>query len=518
LKRDSVGTKSQGDLAPKDLEANKQAGADLARLYSTIVERYAMCFDRPEDRLRFLNNTIIRQKKRQEQIRESLRPLRFLEKTRFYRWILEGRLYCTILEELTALARQLPANQRSPMMQVEVPLSARLFFFFREARHAIYAASVILVGGLLIGLYSMVNWSARNFNQFLTKKYDRGTIKVITQTGPTVAAKDAGFVTAMAPPPGYKLGDIWMAEENKAEGYELYSNGCRIQTRYETNNIPRAYYSIPRGSDSAGDLVRRDIAGVVYHTSESDIVPFLSTNNNVIQKRTQGLLEYIRREKSYNYLIDRYGGIYRVVRDNQIAYHSGDSIWADEKYTYVVLNDSFLGVCFESTVAAKTLEETLTEAQITAGRQLTDLLRHKYNIKDANCTTHGLVSVKPEKMLIAFHHDWVRNFPFELMRLEDKYKVKPPNMIDYGFNYDDETLAKLGNELWEGAIKAEEEFKTRAEKANVSPDELRRRMRDQYLAQREKARRLRQQQTGAGNPTLAAKTPDGSSSAESGTN
>lgn len=514
MKRESVGTKSQDNLAPKDQEANKQSGADLARLYSTIVERYAMCFDRPEDRLRFLNNTIIRQKKRQEQIRESLRPLRLFENTRFYRWLLEGRLYCTILEELTSLARQLPATQRSPMLQVEVPLSARLFFFFREARHAIYAATVILAGGLLIGLYSMVNWSARSLNEILVKKYDRGTTKVIIQSG----NRDTSGTPVVAAPLEYRSDNIWMVKDDKSNGLETYSNGCKIQTRYETVNVPRAYYSIPRGSESAGDLVRRDIVGIVYHTSESDIVPFLPTNNNAIQQRTQGLLEYIRREKSYNYVIDRYGEIYRIVRDDHTAYHAGNSIWSDDKYTYVVLNESFLGVCFESTVSAKTLEETLTEAQITAGRQLTDLLRFRYNIKDANCTTHGLVSVKPEKMLIAYHHDWVRNFPFELMRLTDKYKVQPANMVDYGFTYDDETLAKLGDELWEGAIKAEQEFKARAVKANLNPEELRMRMRDRYIAQREKARRLRQQQPGAGNPTLAVKTPDGSSSAESGNN
>ena len=105
MKTEILGGKSQRskkDLAPKDQEANRKSGADLARLYSTIVERYAMCFDRPEDRLRFLNNTIIRQKKRQEQIRASLHRLRFLEHTRLYEWVLEGRLYCTILEELTA--------------------------------------------------------------------------------------------------------------------------------------------------------------------------------------------------------------------------------------------------------------------------------------------------------------------------------------------------------------------------------------------------------------------------------
>src|SRR5262249_26519424 len=150
-----------------------------------------------------------------------------------------------------------------------------------------------------------------------------------------------------------------------------------------------------------------------------------------------------------------------------------------------------LGVCFETTVNAGSLEEMLTEAQILAGRQLTNMLRSKYDIDDANCTTHGLVSVNPDRMLIAFHHDWVRNFPFEAMGLTDKYKVQPPNIRDYGFTYDEETLEKLGNKLWEGAIAAEEEFKRRAEKARLDPDVLRWKLRDRYISQRDKTHRLR---------------------------
>ncbi len=199
-------------------------------------------------------------------------------------------------------------------------------------------------------------------------------------------------------------------------------------------------------------------------------------------------------------MITRIGDIYRIVRDDQAAIHAGDSLWADAKNTYVLLNESFLGVCFESRFEGESLDEILTTAQINAGRLLTDVLRSKYNIDDANCTTHGLVAVDEEKMLIARHHDWVRYFPFASMGLSDKYKVQPLHMTDYGFTYDEDVLKKIGHKLWEGAVTAEEEFNRRAERAGVSPDILRRKMRDRYISQRNKTNGLRPGPSDANNP------------------
>ncbi|HEV2667142.1 MAG TPA: hypothetical protein VG324_19635, partial [Blastocatellia bacterium] len=155
---------------------------------------------------------------------------------------------------------------------------------------------------------------------------------------------------------------------------------------------------------------------------------------------------------------------------------------------------------------ASSLDEILTKAQIISGGLLTEVLRSTYNIDDANCTTHGLVAVDPDTMLIARHHDWVHFFPFELMGLSDKYKVQPPNMIDYGFTYNEELLAKkLGNKLWEGAATAEKEFNRRAERARVAPDDLRRKLRDLYISQRNKTIGLHPGPIDANNPRLANK-------------
>ena len=472
-----------------------------------------MVFNRPETRLRFLNNTLTKQTQRQAQLQQSLRHFRFLERTRVYDWILKARCYSAILEEMRAMAPTLPSDQRDLAQQIQAPFSARLFFLIHQSRHAFYGAAVIVAGLMLFGLYSLVTWSARNVNSYLAKRYDskRQPI-VITTNGPTPGNQ----LTATIAKYDYNPEKVWLVERN--DEHEKYSNGCRILTKYETDNHLRGYYSIPRGSDTAGDEARNKIVGIVYHTPESDIVSFTPDNNEAIQKRSRWLLEYIRDHKSYNYLIDRYGEIYRVVRDDHAANHAGYSIWADAKNTYISLNESFLGVCFESRFEGESLDEILTEAQIISGRALTNVLRSKYNIDDANCTTHGLVAVDPEKMLIARHHDWVRYFPFEAMGLSDKYKIQPPNMSDYGFTYDEEVLAKLGNKLWEGAVTAEEEFKRRAEKARISPDVLRRELRDRYISQREKTRRLRAGPGDADNPQLAEKPFGAGESTESGNN
>ncbi len=51
-------------LVNNDLAAASKNGADMTQIYSRVVERYAMFFDRPEARLRFLNNTLTKQVRR----------------------------------------------------------------------------------------------------------------------------------------------------------------------------------------------------------------------------------------------------------------------------------------------------------------------------------------------------------------------------------------------------------------------------------------------------------------------
>lgn len=455
-----------------DQPAANGNGSDTAPVYSRVVERYARFFDHPEARLRFVNNTRAKQADRQHRLQRRFGRFRVLEGTRLYGRVLEARCYSAIFEEMRAMRSFLPKDRRRHIPhRIQAPFSARLAFLLHDARHAFYGAAVFSSILASFALYSFGLWSARGVNNFLANTYG-GSKAVALTPSPTPNLKN-------------EMEKVFFYG---SEGeYEKWSNGCKISTKYETNNHPRAYYTIPRNIETDGDQKSSEIAGIVYHTPESFMVDFIPDNNKAIQKSSRGLLEYVRDHKSYNYVITRIGDIYRIVRDDQTAYHAGESLWADDKNTYVLLNESFIGVCFEAKFeGASSLEDILTPAQIRFGKLLTDVLRTKYKIDDANCTTHGLVAVDPDKMLIARHHDWVRFFPFEQMGLSDKYKVLPPTMTDYGFTYDNDVMAKLGNYLWDGAKTAGEEFNRRAGGASGVPDDLRRKMRDRYVSQRNK--------------------------------
>jgi N-acetylmuramoyl-L-alanine amidase-like protein len=482
LKTEIIGL--QGQRISKEHASVRRISPDRAQVYVKIVERYAMVFDRPEVRLRFLNNMIAKQVIRQKKLQHALRHFRFVERTRLYELLLEIRFYRSIMEELSASAGAVPIHRSKYFRNIRIPLTARTGFFCYRFRHAIYGTGVLATLMLAIGLYTFIGWSVGRVNTYLASVYRNealGPIKPTASAGVLGSAivGEMDKIKEKQPPSDYRPEKVWMLYKKGNE--EKWSNRARIRTELEVDNKPRKYFAIPRGSESAGGQLRSNVVGIVYHTSESHILPYDAEFNKDLVRTSQGLANYIRSKKAYNYLIDRSGDIFRIVRDDQVANHSGNSVWADGRYTYVGLNDSFIGVCFESSVNSP--EEKLTDPQIKSGKELTDVLRNKYNIEDVNCTTHGLVSINPKTMMIAFHHDWVRDFPFAKMGLSDKYKVPPANISEYGFTYDEEIMEKLDGKLWEGARIAEEIFKKRADSANLDVQTLRENMRDRYLTQ-----------------------------------
>ena len=144
-----------------------------------------------------------------------------------------------------------------------------------------------------------------------------------------------------------KVAPVWQVEN--AGDSEVYSNGLRVDTRFTVLNHPRLYLAFPRdGNHSSGPIPRSQPVGIVYHTTESQQAPFVAQDNRVLMRLGESLLEYVRREHAYHYLIDRFGRVYRVVAESDAANHAGYSVWADDKWLYVNLNDSFFGVSFEA--------------------------------------------------------------------------------------------------------------------------------------------------------------------------
>jgi hypothetical protein len=453
---------------------------ETTQTYLRIVNKYAHLFERPEVRLRFLNNTLARQAANHEKLSALFSRYKFVERSKFYPVVLNWWLYVLIFREIKSFSQARPEHTRR-LWRSNVPHGARVLFHVYGLRHvygAAFCVALILSTG---GLYSRVARGADEARAAHAREQEQLTASAARPRG---GMQDAAYL------PDYKPAKVWMVEQK--DEFERYSNGLRIIREYETANHRRGYYVYePEGGLASAELQTEPV-GIVYHTSESDILPFTSENNDSIESRSRGLLKYVRDHKSYHYVIDRYGQVHRIVRDDQAANHAGNSVWADQKGVYVGLNDSFLGVCFETTVSAELGDEQLTEAQLLAGRLLTQVLRSRYNVDDADCVTHGLVSVNPSKMFVAYHHDWVRNFPFEAMGLSDKYKVATTSIGVYGFVYTDEVVGNAGGEIWAGAKIAEEEFKKRAAEANADPSAMRRAKMELFrtqMAQQKAARR-----------------------------
>jgi hypothetical protein len=269
--------------------------------------------------------------------------------------------------------------------------------------------------------------------------------------------------------------EVWRVE--KGVDFELYSNGLRIETRYATDGPERRF----RPFDAQGrplEELRDTPVGLLFHTSESDIWPMEAGYNESLRDSSQRLLRYIRRERLYNYVIDRFGQVYRIVEETRRAHHAGHSIWQAGERIYLNLNSPFLGVCFESRWdGGRALP--ITQAQLQAGRQLTDYLRQRWKLAADMCVTHGLVSVNPQKHLIGHHVDWARGFPFEAFGLPDHYARPSPAVALFGFGYDDDFLAIMG-QPWEGVHAAERGLADDAQRAGCAVAELRARLRARY--------------------------------------
>lgn len=306
------------------------------------------------------------------------------------------------------------------------------------------------------------------------------------------AAADRAVAEPLQPLPDAPApADIWLVERGR--GWEQYSNGLRIDASYAVTGEPRRY----RVFDAAGgmrDTLLSKPAGILFHTSESDIWPLEASFNESLRASSHRLLRYLRRNHVYNYLIDRFGRVFRVVDEESKANHAGFSVWAAGDVVFLNLNNAFLGVCFETRWdGGRALP--ITQAQLAAGRSLTDYLRQRWEIAADMCVTHGLTSVNPREHLIGHHLDWSRGFPFAAFGLPDQYARPAPSVKLFGFGYDGDFL-KVLNRPWEGVLAAERALVFEAARQRTSVDAVRREK--QALYERWLAQQARDEGTGSG--------------------
>ncbi|MET0535089.1 MAG: peptidoglycan recognition family protein [Steroidobacter sp.] len=268
---------------------------------------------------------------------------------------------------------------------------------------------------------------------------------------------------------------IWLAD--RGQGWELYSNGLRIETAYSVKGSPRDYRVHSRQGELMPARYTRPM-GILFHTSESDLWPLEPDYEKEVRRGSAALLRFVKREQAYNYVIDRFGRVYRIVDDDSRANHAGHGVWARGDEVYLDLNSAFLGVSFESRwEGGRTLP--ITRAQLIAGRNLTHYLRQRFAIAPEMCVTHGLASVAPKRGLIGYHLDWARGFPFEAFGLPDLYAQPLPSVALFGFNYDSEFLRVVG-ERWPGLIAAETQLANEARTRATSIDQIRRERQAEY--------------------------------------
>jgi hypothetical protein len=270
--------------------------------------------------------------------------------------------------------------------------------------------------------------------------------------------------------------EVWLVEQTS--GSETYSNGLRIDDRFVVSNHARAYRAFPM-KGGAG-VARTRPAGIVFHTTESLLAPMVAEQNRKLKRIGESLLEYVQRKRAYHFLIDRFGRVYRIVKEEDAANHAGHSVWADGQWLYVNLNESFLGISFEAETRAGETENHVNAAQLRAAAMLVEMLRKRYGIRGANCVTHGQVSVNPSNMVVGYHVDWASSFPFSSVGLMDNYSEPLPAVWAFGFQADAAFLRRAGPRLGASATSAEASLRETARSAGLSPRTYRKLLRKQY--------------------------------------
>ena len=253
-----------------------------------------------------------------------------------------------------------------------------------------------------------------------------------------VVVASASTVRAAADPPA-SAGKVWLVESTAQ--FDLYSNGLRTENQYAISTSPRRYAALVNGARE----LRTEPAGIVDHTTESHLAPFEKKDNRWLQRDREGMLEYVQRHRSYHFVIDRFGRVFRIVRERDYANHAGNSV--------------YFGVAFEARSESSGLEATLNAAQIHAGRILTEMLRARYGI--------------------GYHQDWAANLPFAELGLGDNYGLALPSMTLFGFARR-EAAAAVRSSMSRGVDAAETELLASAAAEKLPVERYREKLQERY--------------------------------------
>ena len=170
--------------------------------------------------------------------------------------------------------------------------------------------------------------------------------------------------------------NVWLVD--KTDESETYSNGLKIDDHYAVSNQNRLFYPVYRRgaiNTTEPEEWRSEPAGIVYHTTETDQARFEPDQTPVLKRIGKEVLQFVQQNRSYHFVIDRFGQVFRIVYESDLANHAGNSVWADDSGIYVNLNSSFLGIAFETQTARGEDAPSANPAQIHSARILTEMLQ-----------------------------------------------------------------------------------------------------------------------------------------------
>lgn len=305
----------------------------------------------------------------------------------------------------------------------------------------------------------------------------RGRVEMHSAAGPVAASPvPAEAVSEYRPA---TLAAVWLVE--KSGNSETYSNGLRIDNKYFTTTHERSYVAFRQGEGPHSEGVRRSQpAGIVYHTTESVQAAFEPGQNGALKRIGESTLAHVQRKGCYNFVVDRFGRVYRIVAEGHAAFHAGHSVWVDEEWVYINLNESFLAVSFETGTKPGQVEPGISAAQTRAAAMLTEMLRSRFSIPAANCVTHAQVSVNPSNMRVGYHTDWASSFPFAAVGLPNNYARPLAAITMFGFDFDGSFLRSTGRRMSEGVELAEENVRVRATTAALPLAAFRKQLQKSY--------------------------------------
>ncbi|HZU24307.1 MAG TPA: N-acetylmuramoyl-L-alanine amidase [Bryobacteraceae bacterium] len=190
-----------------------------------------------------------------------------------------------------------------------------------------------------------------------------GSLLLTRATWPFSSAARATVVSA---PPAMHAPEwpqpVWQIEQGPDS--ETWSNGLRIDNRFRAAGRTRSYQAPRLGDKSDAQAVRRsDPAGILFINLASNASPA------ALQSRY-----------ACNFLIDRFGRVYRIVSESEVANDGADAAWADNASRYAHLNQSFITVELEGSGAANI-------EQARGKGLLVQMLRSRFAIPAANVLT-----------------------------------------------------------------------------------------------------------------------------------